>query len=82
LRGVSVENLIAEAAQKIDLGLTGFERRKGNLLRGQDAADDLAEAAEAGDDDLWIKLDRRIERAVVGLASLKCHVIESKQHGT
>ena len=65
-RGVSVENLIAETAQKVDLGLTGLERREGNLLGAQDAADDLPEAAEAGDDDLGIELDRRIERPAVG----------------
>ena len=81
-RSVAVENLIAKAAQKIDLGLTGFERRKGNLLRAQDAADDLAEASEAGDDDFWVQLDRRIERPAVGLACLERHVIKSEQHGT
>ena len=66
-RGVAVENLVAEAAQKIDLGLTGFERGKGDLLGAQDAADDLSEAAEARDDDLRIEFRRRIERPAVGL---------------
>src|ERR1035441_2341718 len=51
-RGVAVENLIAETAQKIHLSLAGLERREGNLAGAQNPADDLAEAPEARDNNL------------------------------
>src|ERR1700684_2913121 len=52
--GVSVVHLIPEAAQEIALGLAGLERREGDLLGAKNAADDLSEAAEAGDDDFGV----------------------------
>ena len=53
----------AEAARQFDLFGIVFERGEGDLLRAQDAADDLAHAPEAGDDDARAFVVDRIGRA-------------------
>ena len=73
------EAAVAETAQEIDLGLAGLERREGNIPGAQDAADDLSEAAEAGDDDFGMQLGRRVERPVIGLRSLAQCVVQHQE---
>ena len=70
-RCVAVKYLVAEAAQKIDLSLIGLEGCEGDLLGEQDASHDLAESAEARDDDLRIQFDGRVVGAASGSFGLK-----------
>ena len=50
-RRIAIVNRIAETAHEIDLLRALVECRKGDALRAEHARDDLAEAAETGNDD-------------------------------
>ena len=65
-RGVAIKHLEAELAQQLDLIRVVVEHRHADLVGRQQAADDLAETAKAGDDDgVVLRLDM-----VVGTALL------------
>ena len=70
-RGVAVKDLIAEAAQEVDLCLAGFERGERNIFGAKNTADDLTEASEACDDDLGVKLDGRVEGTAIRLGGFE-----------
>ena len=50
-RSITVKHLVAEAAHQVDLARAAVENRDRHILAGQQAADNLAEASIAGDDD-------------------------------
>ena len=70
-RRVAVEHLVAELTDEIDLLGIAFERRERNMVRVEQARDDLADATEAGDDHAWrgtvdeVELARRQLRLAV-----------------
>ena len=63
-RGIAVVDRVAEAAHEIDLFGVGFQRDERDLLRHQQARDDLSEATEAGEDHLRIAVRDRVEVAL------------------
>src|SRR5271170_7323240 len=75
-RGVAVKYLDAEAPQKIYMSLIRFERRKGDFLRAQDAADDLPETAKARDDDSRVQFDGFVEGTAVGFLRLEERIVQ------
>src|SRR5450631_1823580 len=79
-RCVTVEDLIAEAAEEVDLCLTGFERRERYFFGPKNPADDLPESPESGDDDLGVKLDGRVEGSTVRLGGSEQGVVERQQY--
>src|SRR6267142_4669047 len=79
-RCVAIKDLIAEAAEEVDLCLAGFERRERYLFGLKNTADDLSEASEAGDDDLGVKLDGRVEGSIVRPGGFEQDIVERQQH--
>ena len=67
-RRIAVVHLVAEAAHEVDLRDARLQRRERNPAHAQDAADDLADAAEAGDDHAAVLALDAVELALLGLA--------------
>src|SRR5205085_12053867 len=61
--GVAVEGAGTELAYGIDMLWVGIERGEGDALGEQDAGHDLADAAEAGDDDVAVVFRHGVEGA-------------------
>ncbi len=60
-RGVAVVDLVAEAAYEVHVRLVAVQRGERNAARPQDARDDLAKAAETGDQDFDFRVFELIE---------------------
>ena len=67
-RRIAVVHLVAEAAHEVDLRDARLQRGERDPAHAQDAADDLADAAEAGDDHAAVVAFDAVELALLGLA--------------